>query len=132
MNLLYAGSARHPSYKFLFEDRKPEGQRSDVALKLSGSHAPEPGHEIVPTERARSLVAYLLSLSTAYDYPEARPVAAPAAASHGAAPAGHDQKTAPAGAAPKHDEKSAAPAGAAPKHDDKSAAPAPKKEEGKK
>ena len=50
----------------------------------------------MPTERARSLVAYLLSLNNAYDYPEARPFAVAAAAGHGAAE--------------KHDAKAAAPA----------------------
>jgi cytochrome c oxidase cbb3-type subunit 2 len=116
--LLYAGSATHPAYKFLFEDREIVGQRSDRALQLKGDLAAKPGHEIVPTERAQTLVAYLLSLNTAYDYPEARPVAVAAAEGHGAAKAG--EKAAPA----KHDEK--APA----KADEK--APAPKKEEGKK
>jgi hypothetical protein len=29
--------------------------------------------QVVPTERAQSLVAYLLSLKTSYVYPEARP-----------------------------------------------------------
>jgi cytochrome c oxidase cbb3-type subunit 2 len=99
--LLYNGSATHPAYKFIYDDREIVGQRSDRALKLTGA-AVRAGHEVVPSERAQSLVAYLLSLNTAYDYPEARPVAAAAAEGHGAAKAGaqHDEK-----AAPKKEEK---------------------------
>jgi cytochrome c oxidase cbb3-type subunit 2 len=84
--LLYAGSRTHPAYAFLFEDRKISGQTANTALHLTGGLAARPGQEIVPTERARSLVAYLLSLNTVYDYPEARPYTAPAEAGHGAAP----------------------------------------------
>lgn len=74
LNLLYNGSPTHPSYKFLFDVRATTGQRSAHALKLTGRAAPAMGFEVVPTERARSLVAYLLSLNSGYDYPEARPV----------------------------------------------------------
>ena len=35
---------------------------SPEALKLSGEFAPEPGYEIVPTDQAKELAAYLLSL----------------------------------------------------------------------
>lgn len=82
--LLYAGSTLHPAYKFLFEDRKIIGQRSDRALRLVGNLAPTDGSEIVPTERAQTLVAYLLSLNTPYEFPEARPVAPVAPAKEGA------------------------------------------------
>ena len=67
---LYNGSSTHPSYKFLFESRPISGELSAQALKVSG------GLQIVATERAQTLVAYLLSLNTSYDYPEARPVVA--------------------------------------------------------
>ena len=67
---LYNGSSTHPSYKFLFESRPISGELSAQALKVSG------GLQLVATERAQTLVAYLLSLNTSYDYPEARPVAA--------------------------------------------------------
>ena len=79
-NLLYSGiipgakTVTHPAYKFLFEERAIVGQRSALALKLTGKLAAPAGSEIVPTERAQTLVAYLLSLNTPYDYPEARPV----------------------------------------------------------
>jgi cytochrome c oxidase cbb3-type subunit 2 len=76
--LLYFGAGTHPRYRFLFEEREIVGEPSTDALQLTRSAAPAPGHEIVPTGRARALVAYLLSLNNAYDYPESRPVAPPA------------------------------------------------------
>jgi cytochrome c oxidase cbb3-type subunit 2 len=74
-----------PPYRFLFEKRKVgaaageaarhpannaaaviAGSRTNFvrpeALALSGEVAPEDGYEIVPTDQARALVAYLLSL----------------------------------------------------------------------
>jgi hypothetical protein len=81
MRLLYGGQGGMPAYAFLFEDRKVIGQVSDGAVKLTGHLEPAPGHEIVPTSRGKNLVAYLLSLNTTYDYPEARPV--PPAAEEG-------------------------------------------------
>lgn len=73
-NLLYAGSDRHPAYKFLFETRKIAGEVSSHGFAPGGKNQ-EAGTEVVPTERGRTLVAYLLSLSTEFDYPESRPVA---------------------------------------------------------
>ncbi|MDP3071562.1 MAG: cbb3-type cytochrome c oxidase subunit II [Opitutaceae bacterium] len=70
LGLLYHGSATHPGYSFLFETRAIAGESSPRAVKVAGQAA---GHETVPTERARALVAYLLSLNTSYDYPEAKP-----------------------------------------------------------
>ena len=67
--LLHDGSATHPAYKFLFETLPISGEPSARAIKTGG------GTQVVATERAQTLVAYLLSLSTSYDYPEARPVA---------------------------------------------------------
>jgi cytochrome c oxidase cbb3-type subunit 2 len=73
--LLYAGVGAMPSYKFLFEQRSIAGrQPSDHALSLHGHLEPPPGTEIVPTPRARTLVAYLMSLNQSYEYPEAQPV----------------------------------------------------------
>ncbi len=74
--LLHDGSARHPSYRFLFEQRPLGGEPVAHSRKPAGGAA---DHELVPSERARSLVAYLLSLNTTYDYPEAQPYVAPAA-----------------------------------------------------
>ena len=65
---LHAGSATHPGYKFLFDEKAIDGQRSNKALAASPA-----GRQIVPSERAQTLVAYLLNSNTAYDYPEARP-----------------------------------------------------------
>lgn len=78
LKLLYAGQGAMPAYPFLFEQRKVVGQVSARALKLTGHLEPAPGREIVPTARAEALAAYLLSLNTVYDYPEARPVPPPA------------------------------------------------------
>jgi cytochrome c oxidase cbb3-type subunit 2 len=72
--LLYSGSESHPPYRFLFETRAVPGETSAYALNLSGKLAPAAGYEVVPSERARTLVAYLQSLNTGYDYPEARPL----------------------------------------------------------
>ncbi len=73
--LLYAGSGTMPAYKFLFEERSlADRQPSEHALRLTGNLAAPAGTEIVPTQRARALVTYLLSLNHAYEYPEARPV----------------------------------------------------------
>lgn len=74
LNLLFSGSDRHPAYGFLFETQKVAGEISNRSFSPTGNSAPA-GYQVVPTERARSLVAYLLSLNTGYDYPESRPVA---------------------------------------------------------
>ena len=79
--LLLDGAQAHPSYGFLFDARK--GPRESAA----GVVAVRDGQELVPSERARTLVAYLQSLNTGYDYPESRPVAPPPkGAAHGPAP----------------------------------------------
>ncbi len=88
LRFLYLGSKTHAPYRFLFESREIVGQRSIHALEFPDAMMTAPGHEIVPTERARTLAAYLLSLNQSHVYPEARPVpreepateAAPAAA----------------------------------------------------
>lgn len=51
-----------PPYRFLFERRKIGQVPSPDALKLTGEYAPPAGFEIVPTDKAHALVAYLLSL----------------------------------------------------------------------
>jgi cytochrome c oxidase cbb3-type subunit 2 len=79
LRMLYAGSDGMPPYRFLFEERRVGvgAQHSDLALKLTGALEPRPGWEVVPSARARALVAYLTSLKTAYDYPEAFPFVPP-------------------------------------------------------
>ncbi len=90
-SLLYNGHGQMPAYKFLFEDRVVSGEVSARALKLSGASAPAPGHQVVPTERAETLVSYLLSLNNTYDYPEAQPAANEGAKKEGEkAPAAHE------------------------------------------
>ncbi|HEY3915958.1 MAG TPA: cbb3-type cytochrome c oxidase subunit II [Verrucomicrobiae bacterium] len=51
-----------PSYRFLFEMRKIGSAPSPEALTIPDKFAPEAGYEVIPTPRARSLAAYLLSL----------------------------------------------------------------------
>ncbi|RME69508.1 MAG: cytochrome-c oxidase, partial [Verrucomicrobia bacterium] len=60
-----------PPFRFLFETRKIVGEPSPHALKLPPEEAPPPGYEVVPTPRAEALVAYMLSLKTDYNLPEA-------------------------------------------------------------
>ena len=66
--MLYAPAedSAMPAYRFLFDEVKVVGQVSDDALNLD---APT-GYQIVPTERARSLVAYLAYRNDTYAYPE--------------------------------------------------------------
>jgi cytochrome c oxidase cbb3-type subunit II len=67
MKLFYAGERNHPAYRFLFERRKIVGERSDRAVDFGGSREVEVDQQIVPTQRAEALVAYLLSLNHGYE-----------------------------------------------------------------
>lgn len=61
-----------PSHRFLYKLQQIQGQPSDDAVQgLTGPHAPPPGWEVVPTDDAKALVAYLLSLKRNYPLPEA-------------------------------------------------------------
>lgn len=51
-----------PSFRYLYEKRKITGEPSKLALELPEEWKPEPGYEIVPTDEARALVAYLQAL----------------------------------------------------------------------
>ena len=84
MNLLYTGQGAMPAHAFLFNQVKVTGEVPAKALKLTGSAAPVDGYAVVPSEQAQTLVAYLLSLNTVYDYPESRPVVQAAAQAEGA------------------------------------------------
>ena len=64
-------STTMPPHACLYEMRKVMGTSSPNRVPLSGVHAPPDGFEVVPTSRANALVAYLLSLKTPYDLPEA-------------------------------------------------------------
>jgi cytochrome c oxidase cbb3-type subunit 2 len=82
--LLYAPASvapgtNMPSYAFLFDVHPVAGrQPSDLAIHLTGRYAPPDGYEVVPSYRARELVAYLQSLKDSYDYPVERTRNAPA------------------------------------------------------
>lgn len=56
-----------PPYPFLFQKRPIRGELAADALELPAPFAPEPGHEIVPTDRARALVTYLKCLDRTFD-----------------------------------------------------------------
>jgi cbb3-type cytochrome oxidase cytochrome c subunit len=73
-----------PSYQFLFEKRRVTRAPSPDALKLPAGAAPEPSYEIVPTDAARALAAYLVSLRTEVALDEApfTPPAPPAPATN--------------------------------------------------
>lgn len=61
-----------PAFRYLYRMQKIQGQPSEDAVKdLAGPHAPPDGYEVVPTEDAKALVAYLLSLKRDYPLPEA-------------------------------------------------------------
>lgn len=61
-----------PAYRYLYTMQKISGQPSNAALTgLTGSYAPAPGYEVVPTEKARVLASYLLSLKRNYPLSEA-------------------------------------------------------------
>ncbi len=60
-----------PSFRFLYKKQKIQGQPSEDAIRgLSGPNAPGPDEEVVPTDDAKALVAYLLSLKRNYPLPE--------------------------------------------------------------
>jgi len=77
-----------PPYRFLFEQRKVGPVPTADALKLTGEYAPPAGFEIVPTDAARALVAYLLSLraeAPLYEAPVTPPPAPAAPATNAVA-----------------------------------------------
>ncbi|MFZ4597947.1 MAG: cbb3-type cytochrome c oxidase subunit II [Terrimicrobiaceae bacterium] len=60
-----------PSFRYLYKLQLIQGQPSDDAVTgLVGPHAPPPGYEVVPSDEARELVAYLLSLKKNFPLPE--------------------------------------------------------------
>lgn len=60
-----------PAFRYLYKMQPIEGQPSDNAVKgLKGSYAPPPGYEVVPTDDAKALVAYLISLKRNFPLPE--------------------------------------------------------------
>lgn len=69
-----------PAFRFLYEKRLIQGERSADALQLTGSDAPPNGWEIVPSYDAKCLVAYLMSRDQSHPLSEVKGAAAPAAA----------------------------------------------------
>jgi cytochrome c oxidase cbb3-type subunit 2 len=60
-----------PAFRFLFKIQPiRDGRPSVEAIAVKGPHAPPPGCEVVPTQEARDLVAYLLSLKHNQPLPE--------------------------------------------------------------
>lgn len=60
-----------PAYRYLYNVQKIDGEQAADALVFDeGVEVPE-GYEIVPTQRARALVAYLVSLNRNYSLEEA-------------------------------------------------------------
>ena len=54
--------SKMPPYKFLFETRKIRNQGSSEALALAPEYSPAAGYEVVPTDNAKAVVAYVMSL----------------------------------------------------------------------
>ncbi len=63
-----------PPFRYLFTVQKINGQPARDALKLPDSEPirPPAGYEVVPTARAKALVAYLRSLKLDYELQEAK------------------------------------------------------------
>ena len=63
-----------PPFRFLFKTQKIGDRPSPLALKLPAAELiqPPPGYEVVPTDRAIALVAYLRSLNQEYELPEVK------------------------------------------------------------
>lgn len=61
-----------PPFAFLFEVRPIREMRgpSPEAIDIPGRYHPGEGLEVVPTQRARDLVAYLMNLQQEYELPE--------------------------------------------------------------
>ncbi|MGB0371265.1 MAG: cbb3-type cytochrome c oxidase subunit II [Opitutales bacterium] len=63
-----------PPFAYLYEEQPINGAGSPDALAIdpASEYAPQEGYEIVPTEDAEALVAYLLSLKFNYALPESK------------------------------------------------------------
>lgn len=62
-----------PSFRFLYERRRIIGQPSNRAVQLPPDWVIKPGFELVPSNEAHALVAYLLSLDHSAPLQEAGP-----------------------------------------------------------
>jgi cbb3-type cytochrome oxidase cytochrome c subunit len=82
-------SSTMPPYRFLVEERRRGPAPSPDALQLTGDYAAPKDKEIVPTDDARALAAYLVSLrldAPLFEGPFTAPVAPAAASATNAAP----------------------------------------------
>jgi len=61
-----------PPFRFLFEKRRIEGDKSPDALELAGADAVPDGWEVVPKPEAKALVGYLLSLNKSHPVKEVK------------------------------------------------------------
>lgn len=63
-----------PSYRFLYETRRIGGEASAEALNFTDAaeDAPPRGWEVVPTNDAKCLVAYLMSLDQSHALKEVK------------------------------------------------------------
>jgi cbb3-type cytochrome oxidase cytochrome c subunit len=75
---MFVKNSTMPPYPFLFETRRIVNQPSPEALRFPPEFAPPTGYEVVPTEQAHALVAYLISLNSSVSLFEA-PISAPPA-----------------------------------------------------
>jgi cytochrome c oxidase cbb3-type subunit II len=60
-----------PPFAYLFEKRRIVGERAYDALPLKNEWAPAAGFEIIPTDRAKALVAYLKAQNRTFPLKEA-------------------------------------------------------------
>lgn len=63
-----------PSFRHLYDVRAVRGQPSAEAIVLGGEFAAPEGYEVVPTEKARTLVAYLMTLKKDATLPPAKSI----------------------------------------------------------
>lgn len=71
---IVASGSVMPAYPYLYITQKIQKEPSPKALQFppKSKYKPAPGYEVVPTERAEALVAYLLSLKLDYELPESK------------------------------------------------------------
>jgi cbb3-type cytochrome oxidase cytochrome c subunit len=79
------GDSIMPSFRFLYTKQRIGAQPSADAVRITTAGEVPEGWEIVPTQAARDLVAYLMSLNQSHALPEVRSAGAPAAAAPAAA-----------------------------------------------
>lgn len=66
-----------PAFGYLYVKRRISGERSADALPLTAPDAPPEGYEVVPTYKAKCLVAFLMSLDQSHPLNEVKTGGAP-------------------------------------------------------